>query len=189
MLTVPAPVRRPVCVALTACGNRAATDGTKPAPTVDREALAPAGDGVAHLLARGEQDRAQLLVGELADRAPGVDAGGEAGLALEDVADASEGALVEQGVAERTRGIAAPSGDHGGRVELGGEKVRAEHGKLGVAPQLSLREQAHRRTAELDRLPLATGEHRPGGGPGTPPGCPERVDVPTAAHPQVAVQD
>jgi len=70
------------------------------AAAVDRTGVAVLLDGIRHKVV-GRLDHAmQLLVGEGAGRLSRVEAGGEAGLALEDVADAGYQVLVEQGVAE-----------------------------------------------------------------------------------------
>ena len=133
-----APVGGAVGVALAARGDRAAAARAGAlAAFVDLEVVAAAAlDRAQHLLAGGEQDAPQLLVGEVADRPPGVDAGGEAGLALEDVADAGDQVLVEQGVAEAAgRGRrAAP------RIAASGSKSAARMSgpsrvELGIAAQ------------------------------------------------------
>jgi hypothetical protein len=82
---------------------------------------AAAGDGLPHQLARSEEDTAELIVRKVGDAAPGIEAGGEASLALEDVADAGDHGLVEQGVADGPGGIGPEAAQNGLEVELLGE--------------------------------------------------------------------
>ena len=84
-------------------GRRSA--GRVPA-RVDGVGVRPLATASASACGRRRATARELVVGEVADRAPGVEAGGEAGLALEDVADAGDQALVEQGVAEAAAGSA-----------------------------------------------------------------------------------
>ena len=128
--------------------------------------------------------------GTSARRAPGVDLGGEAGLALEDVADARGEALVEEGVAEGAGGVGgAEDGDDRVEVEVRGEDVGTEAGEGRVDGDAAGGQDAQGRAAELDRVGALAGEHRPGRGARPTPAGPPRVDVPAAAHPQVAVED
>src|SRR6185437_9965915 len=128
-----APPGGAVGVALAAVDDAAATADAGAAVFVDGEAMAAAaGDGAEHLVACRLEDGAELRFGDLRQRAPGVDLGGEAGLALEDVADAGGEALVEEGVAEGARGVGrAELGDDLVEVELRGEDVGPEAGELG----------------------------------------------------------
>src|SRR5690349_22131134 len=96
-----APVGGAVGVALAAAPDRAAAGGAgAPRALVDGSHRPALGDRALHQPAGGLEHRAQLLVVEGGDGSPGVEAGGEAGLALEDVADPGYERLVEQGVAE-----------------------------------------------------------------------------------------
>src|ERR1700712_2771649 len=96
-----APPGGAIGVALARVVDGAAAAGAGAAVFVDGEAVAAAGlHRVQHLGAGVVEDEAELLVVPLGQRPPGIDPGGEAGLALEDVADAGGEALVEQGVAE-----------------------------------------------------------------------------------------
>ena len=136
------------------------------------------------------EDLVELLVGDVGERAPGVDLGGEAGLALEDVADARGEALVEEGVAEGPGRVGgAEDRDQRVEVEVRGEDVGAEAGEGRVDADAARGQDAQGRAAELDRVVALAGEHRPGRGARPAPARPLRVDVPAAAHPQVAVED
>src|ERR1700733_1400932 len=95
-----APPGGAVRVALAAVEDAAAAADAGAAVFVDGEAVALAGgDGAEHLVAGDLEDGAEVLFGDVGERVPGIDLDGEAGLALEDVADARGEALVEQGVA------------------------------------------------------------------------------------------
>src|SRR6201999_2106406 len=133
-LAAGAPPGSAVRVALAAVEDAAAAADAGAAMFVDGEAVAVAGgDGAEHLVAGGLEDGAELLFGDVGERAPGVDLGGEAGLALEDVADAGGEALVEEGVAEGSRGVGGRElGDDVVEVEFGGEDVGAKAGQLRV---------------------------------------------------------
>ena len=74
-------------------------------------------------------------------------------------------------------------------VEVRGEDVGAEAGELGVDRDAARAQDAQGRAAELDRVGALAGEHRPGRGARPAPAGAARVDVPAAAHPQVAVED
>jgi len=103
-----APPGGAVGVALATVEDAAAAADAGPPVFVDGEAVAVAGgDGAEHLAAGGIEDGAELRFGDVGEAAPGIDLGGEAGLALEDVADAGGEALVEQGVAEGARLVAS----------------------------------------------------------------------------------
>ena len=100
---------------------------------VDGAVLAARLDRLVHQVVGGLGDVAQLLVGHVGDSLPGVEVGGEAGLALEDVADAGDQVLVEQGVAEAAVGDAGERASDLLGVEVGGEDVGAEAGEDRVA--------------------------------------------------------
>src|SRR6201999_1722536 len=118
-LAAGAPPGSAVRVALAAVEDAAAAADAGAAMFVDGEAVAVAGgDGAEHLVAGRLEDGAELRFGDVGEGAPGVDLGGEAGLALEDVADAGGEALVEEGVAEGAALVAGP--------ELGKDRVEVE---------------------------------------------------------------
>ncbi len=75
----------------------------------------------------------QLLRGELTDRLPGIYSGGEASLALEDVADPGDQGLVEQGVAEGAIRNSAEGAGYGLGIEILLEDVRSESGEDGIS--------------------------------------------------------
>jgi hypothetical protein len=122
------------------------------AGTVDGVAVAAAGDGLLHLRAGGLEDGAELVVAEVGERAPRVDSGGEASLALEDIADAGDQVLVEQGVAEGAAGIGVEGVDDRIEVEVRRQDVGAEASELGVAAETVGGNQPQGRAAELGRL-------------------------------------
>src|ERR1700761_590496 len=186
-----APPGGAVGVALAAVEDAAAAADAGAAVFVDGEAMAVAGpDRGEHLGAGGVEDGAELVVADGGERAPGVDLGGEAGLALEDVADAGGEALVEQGVAEGAALVAgAELGEDPVEVEVRGEDVGTEACQLGVDRDAARGQHPESRAAELDRLGALAGEHRPGRGARPAPAGAPPVDVPAAAHPQVAVED
>src|SRR6201985_3558743 len=187
-----APPGGAVGVALAAVEDAAAAAEARAAVFVDGEAVAAVGgDGAEHLVAGGLEDGVELLFGDLPQRAPGIDLGGEAGLALEDVADARGEALVEHGVAERARGVGgAELGDHGVEGEVRGEDVGAEAGQLRVVRDATRGQDAQGRAAELDRLGPGAGEHDPGRGPRATParGAGPRTSPPSARSPASTTQ-
>jgi hypothetical protein len=102
-----APVGGAVGVALAAGADLCAAAGTGAAGAlVDSAVLAARIDCLEHQVVGCLGDVAQLLGGDLGYSLPRVEVGGEAGLALEDVADAGDQVLVEQGVAEAAFGDA-----------------------------------------------------------------------------------
>lgn len=115
--------------------------------------MTTADDGRPHQLACTVEHGVQLWLCETCDRPPGIDAGGEAAFALEDVSDPGDEPLVEQGVADLAvgGGGAQSSGDLGG-VEILGEDVGSESRQGGIESESARREHAQRRAAELNRL-------------------------------------
>ena len=89
----------------------------------------------------------------------------------------------------RDRVGGAELGDDLVEVEVRGEDVGPEASELRVDRDAARAQDAQGRPAELDRVGALAGEHRPGRGPRPAPALAARVDVPAAAHPQVAVQD
>jgi hypothetical protein len=134
-----------------------------------------ADDRLLHQLTSGREDPDELVVAEVADAAPGIEASGEAGLALEDVADAGDQGLVEQGVAESAGGVGAEAAQHRVEVELRREDVGAEAGQLRIAGKAVGGKDPDARAAELDRVLAAASEHGPGGGSRSAPGGAPRV--------------
>ena len=167
---------------------RPAADRAGAAAAVDGGMVAAAGHRVEHLLPGGGEDRAQLGVGEVGERAPGVDPGGEAGLALEDVAD--PGDQVWSSRASPTP--AARLGAASPRPPLGSKSAASMSG-----PRRASWGSRRRRSLGSTRRvgppnwtascspPASTAQadaRRPA------PGSAAAVEVPAAAHPQVAVQ-
>src|ERR1044072_7538194 len=178
-LAIRAPVGGAVGVALASGGDRGPASGAGLTGTaVDGARLAAFLDRAPHQVVRRLEDVTQLFVGQPRDRRPGIEAGGKARLALEDVADAGDGTLVEQGFAE-----------HSARRQAEGEDVGAESGQDRVPAQGLTPQHPQGRAAELDRLRLVSCKHCPGRPCRLSPALATAIDVPGAAHPQVAVQD
>src|SRR5882762_10441987 len=124
-LAVLAPPGGAVGIALAARADAAVAADAGAAVLVDGEGLAAArGDSGEHLVAGQREDEAEVVVAHFRQRAPGVEPSSEAGLALEDVADPGDQALIEQGVAEGARRVArAEAGGHPVEVDVVGEEV------------------------------------------------------------------
>src|ERR1044072_1271206 len=185
-----APVGAAVGVALAARGDRSAAGGARPTrAAIDGGARATPGDRLLHQTAGGAERFAQLLVGELDDRPPGIEPGGEAGLALEDVADAGDQPLVEQGVAQSAVGLGAERPDDSIGVEAGGEDGGGPPRQPRGGPQVGGAQPPQRRPAELDGLHFFVPEHGPGGGPRLAPALSPPAHLPRTAHAEGAVED
>ena len=165
-----------VAVALAAHADRrpAARAGAAGAPVhallarshaVERALLHPRPHGVEH--------REDLVVGHVAGASPGIDARLPAGLALPQVPDAGDRALVEQRVADRPRRVVlaqarcrtSRSSSSGPRMSGPRPLIRAILARAGVGHELE------HRPVELDHVVVAAADHEPG---------PARVPAPRA---------
>ena len=137
---------------------------------------------------RGAHDRERLVVGDLAGRAPRVDAGGEAALALPHVADAGDRALVEQRLADRARRVVlAQAAQEAPLVELGGEDVRAELGEAPVEARARVGQQLEHGAVELHDLAALGPQDEPRAAGRAAPALAVAVGAPRAGHAQVRV--
>lgn len=145
--------------------------------------------GNAHVLAGEADQRERLLVADVHQRPPRIDADGKARLALPLVADARHGALVEHRVADRAPLVlrSQPSEEQA-RVEVLAQHVRSERHHAGVRSRARVAPQLEHRAVELDDLPAAVAEHQPCSPARALPALALAVDVPRAGHAQVRVQ-
>ena len=175
-----------------ASGSSRRSAGTAGRPAVDRgrARLEAVARGLLHARSREADDPQRLVVGDLARGAPRVDLGVEAALALPQVADARDRALVEQRVADRPRRVVlAQPRQEAALVELGGEDVGAEPGDALVEARARRRHELEHGPVELHDRVAGGAQHEPRAARRAPPALAVAVDAPRAGHAQVRVDD
>jgi hypothetical protein len=134
------------------------------------------------------EQRAEHHVVEVGGSRPRVELPVEQRLALPDVADAGQHALVEEDVGDRLLGGAATRAGHGRRlVEVAVEDVAAEPTQRGVETDLSGCQQLEHGAVEEQRLRLLGGEDQPRRRARSSRRASRCADLPAARHAQVAV--
>ena len=117
-------------------------------------------------------------------------AGVEAALALPQVADARDRALVEQGVADRPRRVVgAQAREEAPLVELGREDVGAEPGDALVEAHARGGHELEHGPVELHDRVAARAQHEPRAPRRAAPALALAIDAPRAGHAQVRVDD
>ena len=191
------PVRRPLLhlrtLLVDADAGAAATAGLPVAPEDPGgpPAARVTGQGLLDALLVGVEGRAGAAyesreVGHLADRQPRVHPGQEAQLALVEVAEPGQVALVEDRVGDRAGRVGEQPPQRLVLVPVGSEQVGAEvtdDGVLGVAGDHL--DDAER---EADGGPVLGAQHDPGLVGGAAPAGARLVEVPGALHLEVRVQ-
>lgn len=126
-----------------------------------------------------------LALGESVDLAEGIEAEGETYLGFEDVADARENILTEEGVAEVVIGTSEKAFDGCCGVEGGAEDVAVGGGDFAVAGEGLRGVDAGDGDAESDGLVIGDFEDDAGVGVFVLPWIAGLVEVPGAAHEHV----
>ena len=164
----------------------------RPTHAVDRgpARLEAVARGLLHPRSREADHPQGLVVGDLARGAPRIDRGVEAALALPQVADARDRALVEQRVADRPRRVVgAQAREEALLVEVGGEDVGAEPGDALVEAHARGRHELEHGPVELHDRVAGGAQHEPRPARRAAPALAIAVDPPRAGHAQMRVDD